>query len=146
MTRSRSGRALVIGCPAWGYVGALTGAWCLICPSEAFTAATRSSRRLRDGGGASGRVQHPAAEQGEPGAAVHGALDRLQPADLALDGTRRPRRLERRPNGREVLPETLGEARERCPGRGREPPVQCSRPLLPDQGGEAAGETVDLPQ
>src|SRR5690349_18364961 len=57
-----------------------------------------SSRRLRDGGGASGRVEHPAAQQAEPGAAVHGALDRLEAADLALDGTRRPRRLERGPD------------------------------------------------
>src|SRR4051794_27305315 len=104
-----------------------------------------SSRRLRDGG-ASGRVEHPAAEQLESGATVHGALDRLQPADLTLDRTRRPPRLERGPDGREVLPEALGEAPERRPGRGREPLVQRSRPLLPDQGGEVAGEAADLGQ
>src|SRR3712207_3171332 len=93
--------------------------------------------------GASRGLEHPATEQVEAGAAVRGALDRLEPADLALDGTRRPRRLERRPNGREILPETLGEASERRPDRGGEPPVQRSRPLLPDQGGEAADETAD---
>ena len=46
----------------------------------------------------------------------------------------------------EILPEALGEALERRPGRGGEPPVQRSRSLLPDQGGEAAGETADLGQ
>src|SRR4051794_28615110 len=91
-------------------------------------------------------MEHPATEQGESGTTVHGALDRLEPADLALDGPRGPRRLERGPDGREVLPETLGETPERRPGRGGEPPVQRSRPLLPDQGGEAAGETADLRQ
>src|SRR3954447_15494134 len=91
-------------------------------------------------------MKHPAAEQVEPGAAVHGALDRLQPADLALDRTRRPRRLERGPDGREVLLEALGEAPERRPGRGREPPVQRPRPLLPDERGEAPGEVADLRQ
>src|SRR4051794_31583340 len=94
-----------------------------------------SSRRLRDGG-ASGRVEHPGAEQLESGATVHGALDRLQPADLTLAGTRRPPLRERGPDGREVLSEPLGEARERRPGRGREPLVQRSRSLLPYPSGE----------
>src|SRR3569833_3307799 len=49
-----------------------------------------SSRTFRDGGGASGRMKHPAAEQLEPGAAVHGAHDRHQPADLPLAQARRP--------------------------------------------------------
>src|SRR3954465_6896223 len=74
-----------------------------------------SSRRLRDGG-ASGRMEHPGAEQLESGATVHGALDRLEAADLALDGTRRPRRLERGPDGRQILPETLAEAPAPRPG------------------------------
>src|SRR3954466_12034725 len=73
-------------------------------------------------------------------------FDHLQPADLALDRARRPRRAERGPDGREILPEALGEAPERRPGRGGEPPVQGSRSLLPDQGGETTGETVNLRQ
>src|SRR5215218_9122242 len=44
--------------------------------------------------GASRGLEHPAAEQVEPGATVHGAFDRLEPADLALDRARRPRSLK----------------------------------------------------
>src|SRR3954468_24560424 len=64
----------------------------------------------------------------------------------ALDRTRRPRRPERGPNGREILPEARGEALERRSGRGVEPAIERSCSLLPDQGGEGTGETAHLGQ
>ncbi len=48
-------------------------------------------------------MEDASAKKGEPSPAIHGALDHLEPADLAFDGARGPRQVERCLNSADVL-------------------------------------------
>ena len=53
---------------------------------------------------------------------------------------------QRGPDRSVILPKAFGEASERRSGRASEPAIERSCALLPDQGGEAISEALDLRQ
>src|SRR3954467_11859733 len=88
--------------------------------------------------------KYSVAQKVESGAAVHGALDDLQPVDLPLDWTGAPRQRQGGMHGIAIRTKAASEALEAAGLSGRDPAVELVGQALLDHGRERPGQ-VDRP-